>query len=101
MRFYRGTIIVGTVLAVLGLITLIFQATLFIAFQVWYSFSILDILQRFRWREALDTGVVGFDDGVDWVLGVPLPFALIVLGSFIGLVGYKLLLDEEAWHRSL
>jgi hypothetical protein len=99
MRFYRGMIVVGTVMAALGLITLIFQATLFIVFQVWYSFSILDILQRFDWRDALDTGVVGFDDAVDWVLGVPLPIALLILGALIGLIGYKLLLDEEAWHR--
>ena len=91
--------VVGTVFTVLGLITLIFQATLFIAFQVWYSFSILDILQRFDWRQALDTGVVGFDNGVDWVLAIPLPIALLVLGIVIGLLGYKLLLDEEAWHR--
>lgn len=101
MGFYRGMIITGTVMAVLGLLTLIFQATLFLAFQVWYSFSILDLLQRFNWRAALDTGVVGFDQGVDWVLGIPLPLALLALGFLIGLLGYKLLLDEQAWHRSL
>jgi hypothetical protein len=99
MSFCRGLIIVGTVMAVLGLITLIFQATLFIVFQVWYSFSILGILRRLEWRDALDTGVIGFGNAVDWGLGVPLPIARRFLGALIGLIGYKLLLDEEAWHR--
>src|SRR5690242_20571618 len=100
MKFYRGLMWVGTVVAVLGFIILIFQATLYFSFDVWYDFSILDILERIGLRNKFYTGVEGFDDTVDWLLHFPLPLVLLGSGCFIGLVAFKRFQDEKAWYRA-
>ena len=100
MKFYRGMMWVGTVVAVLGFIILIFQGTLYFIFGVWYDFSILDILQRVGLRDKFYTGVDGFDDAVDWLLRFPLPLVLLGLGCFFGLVALKRFHDEKTWYRA-
>ena len=99
MKFYRGMIWVGAVIAVIGLIILIFQATLYVVFDIAYNFSLLDILQRFGLRDWFYSGVNGFDQSIDWALDFPLPLILIGVGGFIGLIAWKLLHDEAVWHR--
>ena len=99
MSVNRSLIWSGALVAVLGALLLIFQATIFVIFGDWYSFSLLEILQHLRWHDSLITGVQGIDNGVDMALAVPLPVVLIVIGGLTALVGYRALQDEIKWSR--
>lgn len=97
--FYKSLIALGATLTIVGLLLLLFQAGLYLAFGDIHVFSAFGFLQRLGWERLLATGVVGFDATVEWALALPLGVVLAMIGVMIGVLGGSALQQEKFWHK--